>query len=103
MVIDEPFDVDEQIDDDLLLTKTEGSLLMKFNTNICSTQRSVSPALAQQNSANGEFEKRITDIKTKLTQIKNTINNEIENSFTGNQNLNQTETEYNSNNMMMSP
>ena len=46
MVIDEPFDVDEQIDDDLLLTKTEGSLLMKFNTNICSTQRSVSPALA---------------------------------------------------------
>ena len=46
MVIDAPFDGDEQIDDDLLLTKTEGSLLMKFNTNICSTQRSVSPALA---------------------------------------------------------
>ncbi len=48
MVIDAPFDGEEPIEDDLLLTKTEGSMMMKFNTNICSTQRSgVSPTLAQ--------------------------------------------------------
>eukprot|EP00347_Sterkiella_histriomuscorum_P014909 403359051 len=86
---------DNSLEDDLMLTKTEGSTMLKFGSNVCSTQRSVAAHLNQQNnhnasaSVNGEFEKRITDIKQKLTLIKNTINNEIENSF--NQGLNQTE------------
>lgn len=35
----------------------------------------------QQENGSEEFEKRITDIKAKLNQIKNTINSEIETSF----------------------
>ncbi|CDW85489.1 UNKNOWN [Stylonychia lemnae] len=91
-------DDDETFDDELMLTKTEGSTQMKFGSNICSTQRS----MHQNMSVNGEFEKRITDIKQKLTQIKNTINNEIENSF--NQQLNDNNaSEYNSNQNVLSP
>jgi hypothetical protein len=60
---------DYGIDDDLLLTRTEGT--MKFNTGVLSTQR-------DNFSNGGEFEKKITDIKSKLNQIKNTINCEIE-------------------------
>lgn len=35
------YDEDDSIDDDLMLTKTEGSTMMKFGSNICSTQRSI--------------------------------------------------------------
>lgn len=76
-----------------MLTKTDqGSTMLRYGSNICSTQRSAIAVNTQQQnngSVNGEFEKRITDIKQKLTLIKNTINNEIENSF--NQGLNQTD------------
>jgi hypothetical protein len=59
VTIENPYDDgDETLEDDLMLTKTEGSAMLKFGSNICSTQRSV------HNSNNGgEFEKRITDIK----------------------------------------
>ena len=68
-----------------MLTKTEGLGTHRLNSNGPSTYRS-------NYQQNGEFEKRITDIKTKLTQIKNTINSEIETSFTGMNNTNMTQT-----------
>jgi len=57
---------DQEEEEEFLLTKTEGTL------RVPSTQRS---------SSRNEFEQKITDIKSKLTQIKNTINEEIEHSF----------------------
>lgn len=60
----------------MLLTRTdcggnEAGMSLKYGTGVAnSTQRSIS-------SAPGEFEKRITDIKTKLNQIKSSINNEL--------------------------
>jgi len=64
--------------DEMLLTRTDGGnnadagMTLKYGTGdaVCSTQRSIS-------SVPGEFEKRITDIKTKLNQIKSSINNEL--------------------------
>lgn len=37
--LDQGFNEDDAIDDDLLLTKTEGTL--KFGSHVCSSQRSV--------------------------------------------------------------
>jgi hypothetical protein len=56
------------LDDDLLLTRTEGTLKNGFNsaTNVVSTQRSNFMNNASQDPGSGEFEKRITDIKAKL-------------------------------------
>lgn len=73
---DEGVILDDQ--DEMLLTRTDGEcasgevgMSLKYGTGAaCSTQRSIS-------SVPGEFEKRITDIKTKLNQIKSSINNEL--------------------------
>lgn len=58
------------MDDDLLLTRTEGTLKNGFNsaTNVVSTQRSnfMNNGGQLQEPGSGEFEKRITDIKAKL-------------------------------------
>jgi len=61
-----------------MLTRTEGTFKEGFNSTAKASNHSTS--LAQQENG-GEFEKRITDIKMKLSQIKNTINNEIETSY----------------------
>ncbi|TNV74335.1 hypothetical protein FGO68_gene17562 [Halteria grandinella] len=58
-------------DDEMLLTRTEAGMSFQFGSNVCSTQRSI--AIPSANNA-GEFEKRISDIKARLTEIKNSIN-----------------------------
>lgn len=62
-------------EDEMLLTHTDPALSFHLGTNVSSTQRSNQPVVVQ---APGEFEKRITDIKAKLNQIKNSINTEID-------------------------
>jgi hypothetical protein len=50
----------------------------QFGSNVCSTQRSIVIPNGLGNPVGGEFEKRITDIKAKLTQIKNSISSDVE-------------------------
>jgi len=59
---------DEQ--DEMLLTRTDPEVAISSNAE--STHRS-------GQGIPGEFEKRITDIKAKLNQIKNSINTELDN------------------------
>ena len=61
--------------DELLLTRTDPDLGggNGSSSNADSTQRSNLGGMP------GEFEKRITDIKAKLNQIKNSINTELDN------------------------
>jgi len=75
----EVYNRDEEVDEDgvtmeeqdeMLLTKTDAMSVRYGTGNVCSTQRSTS-------SVPGEFEKRITDIKNKLNQIKSSINNDL--------------------------
>lgn len=61
----------QAIDDEMLLTRTEAGLSFQFGSNVCSTQKSIS---LPHGSVPGEFEKRISDIKARLTEIKNSIN-----------------------------
>jgi hypothetical protein len=56
--------------DEMLLTRTEGGI---SSSQAESTHRSGGQGIP------GEFEKRITDIKAKLNQIKNSINTELDN------------------------
>ena len=72
-----------------MLTKSDGTLKLNPSIHIHSSQRSSS--IYQPTASTNEFEKRITDIKSKLTQIKNTINCEIESSFNVLNNTNNTE------------
>jgi hypothetical protein len=65
------------MEDEMLLTRTEAGLSFQFGSNVCSTQRSIIIP-SQVSGVPGEFEKRINDIKAKLTQIKNSINIETE-------------------------
>jgi len=60
---------DEQ--DEMILTRTDVGAASLSNAE--STHRS------NQGGIPGEFEKRITDIKAKLNQIKNSINTELDN------------------------
>jgi hypothetical protein len=61
---------DEQ--DEMILTRTDAGCAIS-SSNAESTYRS------NQGGIPGEFEKRITDIKAKLNQIKNSINTELDN------------------------
>ena len=57
--------------DELVLTRTDADVAVTSQTN--STQRS-----NNDKGIPGEFEKRISDIKAKLNQIKNSINTELD-------------------------
>ena len=59
---------DEEEPDEMLLTRTEPLALCAAESTARST-----------NNIPGEFEKRISDIKAKLNQIKNSINSEMDN------------------------